>query len=329
MPRPLIAPASARPAPRRSADIPFRRDGMGRFLPWLVALMVFLATLAAASAQFLASWGARWDSGFSGSVTVQISPLAGQAPAGPGLDNGTAADGTAPDGKVDDGAALRQRVQAVLHGLNDFPGVLNARPLPMADAARLVEPWLGDGALIRDLPLPALIDVTVTPDIDLAALRQRLNAAVPGVTVEEPGNWLKDLQRLAWLAEGVAIAVVLLIGGAAVIIIAFAARAGLAMHQDEVELLHVMGATDPYIARQFAGRMTRLALCGSVPAALIAGATLEGFAALSRNLDGTLLPPLTLPPIAWLWMAAVPAAAVVLAGLVARGTVLRALGRMA
>lgn len=327
MPRPLIAPASARPAPRRSADIPFRRDGMGRFLPWLVALMVFLATLAAASAQFLASWGARWDSGFSGSVTVQISPLAGQDPDGTPPDNGNASGGEG--GKADDGAALRQRVQTVLHGLNDFPGVLNARPLPMADAARLVEPWLGDGALIRDLPLPALIDVTVSPGIDLAALRQRLNAATPGVTVEEPGNWLKDLQRLAWLAEGVAIAVVLLIGGAAVIIIAFAARAGLAMHQDEVELLHIMGATDPYIARQFAGRMTRLALCGSLPAALIAAATLEGFAALSRNLDGTLLPPLTLPPAAWLWMAAVPVAAVALAGLVARGTVLRALGRMA
>lgn len=313
--------ARAHPAAgRRGADIPLRRDGMGRFLPWLVALMVFLATLAAAAAQSLASWGSRWDGGFSGSVTVQISPLRAPAPAPAPV--GAGAGGQAGDD-------LDSRVQAVLQALGDAPGVSNARPLSMTDAQRLVEPWLGDGALARDLPLPALIDVTVTPDADIAALRQRLTAAAPGVTVEEPGTWLKDLQRLALLAEAVAICVVLLIGGAAVVVVSFAARAGLAMHQEEVELLHVMGATDAYIARQFAGRMTRLALAGGGPAGVAAVLTLGGFSMVSHSLAGGLLPPLDLPTAAWAWMAAVPVAAVLLATIVARVTVLRALGRLA
>ena len=42
--RPLAAPA---------IDIPFDRDGSGRFLPWLVALMVYLAALALSGALVL------------------------------------------------------------------------------------------------------------------------------------------------------------------------------------------------------------------------------------------------------------------------------------
>lgn len=45
----------------------------------------------------------------------------------------------------------------------------------------LLEPWLGRAASLADLPLPQLIDVTLTPggDVQVKALAKRLDAAVP------------------------------------------------------------------------------------------------------------------------------------------------------
>ncbi|MDE1148660.1 MAG: hypothetical protein PW843_18935 [Azospirillaceae bacterium] len=288
---------------RGPAVLSLRRDATGRFLPWLIALMVFLSTLAVAAAQMLSGWAARWDSGLDGSLTIQVSPV------GPG-------------------PALDERVQAVLHALGGAPGIINARPVPMADAARLVEPWLGDGALLQDLPLPALIDVTAGPSADVTALRQRLAAAVPGTTVEEPGVWLRDLRRLARLVEMVALVIVALIGGAAVAVVMFAAKAGLAMHQDDVDLLHVMGATDSHVAGQFQRHILRLSLTGGLGGAAVALATLGSLSLLSRTVEGTLLPPMTLAPAQWLVLVAVPVVAAALAAISARLTVLRALERL-
>ncbi|MEA1675440.1 hypothetical protein [Nitrospirillum sp. BR 11163] len=295
---------------RGPAVLSLRRDATGRFLPWLIALMVFLSTLAVAAAQLLSGWAQRWDSGLDGSLTIQVSPV-GEVKKG---------DGTP--------APLDERVQMALHALGGVPGIINARPVPMADAARLVEPWLGDGALLQDLPLPALIDVTAGPAVDVTALRQRLAAAVPGTSVEEPGVWLRDLRRLARLVEAVALVIVALIGGAAVAVVVFAAKAGLAMHQDEVDLLHVMGATDSHVADQFQRHILRLSLAGGAGGAAVALVTLAVLSLLSRTVEGTLLPPLTLAPLQWLALAAVPVVAGALAAISARLTVLRALERL-
>jgi cell division transport system permease protein len=290
---------------RGPAVLSLRRDATGRFLPWLIALMVFLSTLAVAAALLLSGWAQRWDSGLDGSLTIQVSPVGDKAP-----------------------ASLDERVQLVLHALSGVPGIINARPVPMADAARLVEPWLGDGALLQDLPLPALIDVTAGPAVDVTALRQRLATAVPGTSVEEPGVWLRDLRRLARLVEAVALVIVALIGGAAVAVVVFAAKAGLAMHQDEVDLLHVMGATDSHVADQFQRHILRLSLTGGAGGTAVALVTLAALSLLSRTVEGTLLPPLTLAPLQWLVLAAVPVAAGALAAISARLTVLRALERL-
>ncbi|WP_044561580.1 ABC transporter permease [Azospirillum sp. B4] len=295
---------------RGPAVLSLRRDATGRFLPWLIALMVFLSTLAVAAAQMLSGWAQRWDSGLDGSLTIQVSPAENQS-----------ANDKAP-------VSLEERVQLVLHTLGGMPGIINARPVPMEDAARLVEPWLGNGDLLRDLPLPALIDVTAGPAVDVAALRQRLAAAVPGTTVEEPGVWLRDLRRLARLVEAVALVIVALIGGAAVAVVVFAAKAGLAMHQDEVDLLHVMGATDSHVADQFQRHILRLSLTGGVGGTAVALATLAVLSLLSRTIEGTLLPPMTLAPLQWLLLVTVPVAAAALAAISARLTVLRALERL-
>ena len=290
---------------RGPADIPLTKDATGRFLPWIIALMVFLATLALATAMMLADLAARWDRGLDGAVIVQVAPLS--------------AAGAAP---------VEVRVASALGVLAALPGVIDARAVPMDEASRLVEPWLGSGAATADLPLPALIDVRVAPGADIAQMRSQLEGHVPGLSVEEPGAWLADLKTLARSVRWVSLAIVLLIGAAAVGAVIFAANAGLASHRPVVELLHVMGATDVHVARQFQRQMTRLALFGGVAGFAVAAATLWGLTHLAAQLDAAMLPSLALSGLQWAALTAVPILAALLAATASRLTVLRTLERL-
>ena len=64
------------------------------------------------------------------------------------------------------GRGLTQAVAASLEKairlIEETPGVLRARALSDDELAALIEPWLGNTDLIADLPLPHLIDVTVS-----------------------------------------------------------------------------------------------------------------------------------------------------------------------
>jgi len=58
----------------RRSDLPLDRDAHSRFLPWLIAFMVFLAVLAMAGMLMLNAVAERWDKGVTGTLTVQIAP---------------------------------------------------------------------------------------------------------------------------------------------------------------------------------------------------------------------------------------------------------------
>ncbi|ACJ01437.1 cell division protein FtsX [Rhodospirillum centenum] len=286
-------------------DIPLKRDATGRFLPWIIALMVYLASLSLVAAMVMSDLAARWDTGLSGSLTVQVRPLSGK-----------------------DAPTVEARVQDVLKRLEGRPSVTEVRALPHEEAVRLVEPWLGSGALLDDLPVPALIDLSLRPDADAKALAAELKGAVPGVEVDDPGDWLAGLRRLAATVQWVSAAVVGLIGAVAVASVIFAASAGLAVHRAEVELLHVIGASDGYVAGQFQRHVLRLTLIGGAAGLVLALLTLWGLDAAAQNLTAALLPRLSLTAEQWLSLAGVPAAAALLAAVTARLTVMRALERL-
>src|SRR5690606_11203509 len=51
-----------------------QRDSSSRFLPWIIALMVFMGALALAAAMMVDAAVDRWDRGLRGSLSVQIPP---------------------------------------------------------------------------------------------------------------------------------------------------------------------------------------------------------------------------------------------------------------
>ena len=59
---------------RRRSDLPMNEDTLARFLPWLIAFMVFLSALALAGMLVLHDAVQRWDTGLKATITVQVPP---------------------------------------------------------------------------------------------------------------------------------------------------------------------------------------------------------------------------------------------------------------
>lgn len=284
--------------------LPLKGDDTGRFLPWMVAVMVFLAVLALAGALAASGAARKWDRALAGTATVQVL----------GLDDLPA-------------AAADKQIVKVLDVLRAAPGVISAEPVDRAAAAELVKPWLGDAAQDLALPLPRLVDVTIDPlRLNGAELARQLTQAVPGARFDDHMRWVTGLRQLARAAGIGALAILGLIAGAAALTVVFATRAGLAVQRDVIEVVHLIGARDSYIANGFARHVLVLALRGALGGALLAAG---GLIALSRiEMMPGLLPSLTLTPLDWGLIGLLPLVIALLAAFTARRTVMAALNRM-
>ncbi|MDB5443358.1 MAG: ftsX, partial [Phenylobacterium sp.] len=218
-------------------------------------------------------------------------------------------------GETPDAAAAR-----AAEALAGVPGVAEARALEPRKAYDLIRPWLGDITDLEDLPVPRLVAVTLDRQApaDAARLAQALKAQDLDATVDDHSLWIKDVRRSASLARALGVGVFLLIAGAAGAVVAFATQAGLAARRDVVEVLHLSGAEDRYIAGLFQLRFARMAVLGGVIGAGVAALVGAGL----RLAGGTLgLTPAL--PVAWSDLAVVlicPLAAALVAAVAARLT---------
>ena len=292
------------------AGLELGRDEAPLHLDWIVGAMAFLAALAIVGAVATADAAAGWRHGLTGTITIEIQ-AAPRAPAG-----------TPP--VADD--RLR-RVMDVLHGER---AVERAAPVPRARIDELLAPWLGTGDLLESLPLPQLVDVTLAPGArdDLAGLKQRLAAAVPGIVVDDHELWVGQLVHLARLAVGLALVVVGLVAVCAIAATVIATRAGLAIHHEAIDLLHLIGAEDEYIADQFASQALRRGLRGGIIGLLLAALALVAFGSAGQAVDPRLLPRLWPALDQILPLLLVPLATATIGWATARRTVLHALKKM-
>jgi cell division transport system permease protein len=288
-------------------DLPLERDASARYLPWLIAIMVYLAALGLVGALFMNKVVARWSAGLEGAATVQIPP---QDPAG--------------------GGSRAQRLDRAIEILLATRGVTDARVLEPDELAELIEPWLGAGAEYGDLPLPDLIAVTFDPAVapDFDRLAEALAGAVPGAVVDDHQRWLARLTDMARSIELVAGSVVALVGLAAVTTVIFATRMGLSLHAPIIELLHLIGAQDSYVAAQFQSHALRLTLRGGVLGVLLAAITVALLQRIAGGLQDLPVASLALGVVDWGLLLLLPLIVAGIAMATARVTVLRTLGRL-
>lgn len=210
----------------------------GLSLVLVVAAMCFLASLALGAALTVGRASTEWTSDLAGALTVEVKPS------------------SAMSGEA--------QIDAVLEVLAGTGGVVSARILSGGDIEALLEPWLGAGDVTADLPLPRLVDVRIDPASppDLTALGARIAAAAPGARLDTHRHWQAELVRAARAAQWLAYAVLAVVAATTVAIVSFATRAGLSANRDVVEVLHLIGARDSFIAAEVQRHFLQLGLRG-------------------------------------------------------------------
>lgn len=301
----MSVPRAVKPAPLMPRDA-------RTMLPLgaVIAVMGYLAALTLAASQMLSGAAGAWRAGLAGTATIQILPLRGED----------------QDVRTAKALAIARASSAVA----------SAEPLTRGDTDALLAPWLGGAALPADLALPRLIALDLakgaTPEA-LEFLAGQLSAALPEARLDTHEQWRDALGRFGFGLAGLAYAVLALIALAAAAAVVFATRAVLMAHHDIVEVLHLVGARDRFIAHEFQRRFLLLALeAGLIGAAAAALTVLLGaslFAVLPSLGQGLYLPAFALDGAGYALLLLVPLAAGLIAMLTARLTVLAALARIA
>ncbi len=233
--RPRVA-ASAR---NLSPIVP-RGSIAGRALVAVVAIMTFLASMTTGAVLLISASAAEWQSEVASEITIQVRPL-------PGRD-------------------IEHDTLAVADAIRAQPGIVDVRPFTRDESAKLLEPWLGTGLTLDDLPVPRVVVARVQPGttLDLAALRSRVTKAAQSASVDDHRAWIERMRSMTGATVLAGIGILALVIIATIISVSFATRGAMAANRPIVEVLHFVGAGDRYIANRFLRHFLRLGLQGGV-----------------------------------------------------------------
>lgn len=291
-------------------------DGIGAHLvSWVTGLMVFFVTLALAVNFGLASMTKNWVTGLSGTLTVEIKPP---------LEGGSGGQASAAAVKK-----FNDSVQQILTFLGSNPSVVESRRLTDVEIKKLIEPWLGQGMSLDTMVLPALIDIKLAPNADVPQLQENLKTLEPSATIDSHTDTLDDVKTLV---NTISLFVMLLTGVIsllAVVAISGIVRSKLSIHQAEVETLHLIGASDEYIARQFRHHTLKGTLKGAVIGFVCTFITFFVIGMATHTIDTGIFPQLQLLPLQWGILIIAPiAGGSMIAHLTAQATALKELARL-
>ncbi len=206
----------------------------------VIAIMSFLACLTLGAVTLVRDAARDWQLDVQREITIQVRPIDG-------------VDATAETARA---AAIARQT----------PGVASVQVLDADASARLLEPWLGSGLDLSDLPIPRLIVIKLVGAgaVDMAALGARLKAEVKGAILDDHAVWASRLQSMANVTVLAGLAILVLVCVATVLSVIFATRGAMAINSGVVSVLHIVGAEDGFIAREFQRHFLLLGLRGGL-----------------------------------------------------------------
>ncbi len=261
--RARAAPAAraAEPLPRFETPIVPEATISSRALIAVVAIMTFLASMTIGAVVVVRAAANEWQSDVAREVTIQVRPVSGRD----------------IEADVANAAAVTR----------EYAGVAEVRPYSKEEAARLLEPWLGSGLQLDDLPVPRIIVIRIASGAapDLAQLRATLGEQVPGASLDDHRGFVDRMRAMSGAVLAVGLGVLLLVLAATVLSVAFATRAAMATNRPVIEVLHLIGAKDNFISGHFQRHFLKLGLKGGS----IGGGTAIALFALAELASGRLV----------------------------------------
>lgn len=247
------AAADKTQAPRRTA-MTVRPTGpilppsniQGNALLVVIAIMAFLACLTLGAVSMVQATAAGWQSQIAREITIQIKP---------------------DDGLDMDKVLIKARDLALT-----FVGTKEGQIMDDEATARLLEPWLGTGLDLDELPVPRLVIITIdeTNPPDFAAMRELLKAQVPQAFLDDHRTWVDRLVQMARTTVLIGSGVLILVFTAMVLTVVFATRGALSGNRHIIEVLHFVGAEGSFVAQEFQKHFLKISLKGAAAGGLLA-----------------------------------------------------------
>jgi cell division transport system permease protein len=307
-PRRLVQTAAQ---PHSDAIVP--QESISRTaLTAVVAIMTFLAALCSGGVMVLIGAATEWQSEIAREMTIQLRPVPGR----------------------DIEADLVKAAQIA----RSTPGISAVRIYSREESEHLLDPWIGPGLPLDELPVPRLVAITVASGgaPDTAALRAALASDIAGASLDDHRSFVEHMRRMAGTAMGGAVALLALVLVATILSVAFATSGAMASTSQIIEVLHIVGAKEAYIANQFLRHFlhvgfTGAAIGGSAAMALFAIAQWLGNHLAGRSgatEAAALLGSLSIGPMVYMAMAADVMLIATITAIASRRVVLRTLRQM-
>ncbi len=234
----IYAPAREQKPVRDQAKTPIVPAGSvtGRSLTLVISIMCFLACLTAGAVYMINQSASAWLKDIASEVTIQVESR----------ENGD----------------VEKSLRDVVAFVSKQPGIASAKALSIETSTGLLEPWLGQSDALKSLPVPRLvaieIDRNAPPNLD--ELRATIIKQFKGVTLDDHRQWQQQIRTVTRSFALGGLAILALVAAATTAIIISATRSALASNREIVEVLHFVGATDRFIAREFEKHFLRLGI---------------------------------------------------------------------
>lgn len=285
----------------------------GRSLVLIISVMCYLACLSLGALIIINRSVDNWTSDISTQMTLQI--------------------------KVSEGRDIEADTKKALEILKNEKGIKDASTMGAEESAKLLEPWLGKSRLVEELPIPRLISIAIDTEAppDVQKLSEKLETALPNSDLDTHERWQKELTRTAGTLRFIGMSILLLISITTITIAVFATRAAIASNKDIVEVLHLVGAQDKYIATQVQTHFIKLGLQAGVIGAVAGGLTFglltlwgnhQVSGSLSEVSSRLLLSPTSFGILEYFVFLLIPLSSMLICMFTAKHTVMRLLSRM-
>lgn len=295
----------------RKQELPLKGENTSFFLQTIISIAVFIFAITLSGVLSIDSMINTWNKSIRGSLTVQIIPI----------------NNANPEKVRAETLAYEEKAVEFLRTVN---GVLKVTPLQDAQLDELLRPWLGDEVNIAELPTPRIIDVKISPDanFDYLQLAQDLAKASPQASLDNHQLWLNKLIAFADGLNMIATTILLLVSAITSGAIFYTTQMSLGLHRNIIEILHIIGAKDTYIAQQYAKRMAFLGFIGGIIGLFFAIPAIFFISNLATAIEGGIINDASLSIFDWIIILLLPLFSMLISMLTAYYTVKRTLEKM-
>lgn len=280
----------------RKQELQLKNENTGLFLQVIISIAVFIFAITLSGVLAVNSMIGNWNRSILGSLTVQVIP----------------SQNPNQEKALSETLAHQEKVVDFLRSVN---GVLKVTPLTNEQLGELLTPWLGDDISINELPVPRIIDVKIDSDanINFSQLSKDLNSVSPLASLDNHKLWLNKLIAFADGLKMIATTILLLVSLITSGAIFYTTKMSLGLQRGVIEILHIIGAKDTYIAQQYARHMGALGFIGGLGGIVFAIPAIFFIGNLASAIEGGIISETSLSISDWITILSLPIFAMIIA----------------